>query len=190
MPSPRDFNRPWTIHLSASVKWPTSNHVQSSWFHPVDPNLFGLVIGMSCFEMCKGRRGTVHSLPVLLPCFTSTPYDMLWITHQVLRKMDYSDRIYNTSGTGVKTCGSARNICKRKLTRMDLHFLKSQFVAFFFHQSKLISTQLSTDAELTLGLLPAGSRPRTKSVVVPGLLSLCLCQHSKYSPSIISIDLQ
>lgn len=69
-------------------------------------------------------------------------------------------------------------------------FKKSQFVAFFFHQSKLISTQLSTDAELTLGLLPAGSRPRTKSVVVPGLLSLCLCQHSKYSPSIISIDLQ
>lgn len=69
-------------------------------------------------------------------------------------------------------------------------FFKKPVCSFFFHQSKLISTQLSTDAELTLGLLPAGSRPRTKSVVVPGLLCLCLCQHSKYSPSIISIDLQ
>lgn len=50
--NPRDFNKLQTI--SASVKWASSNHVQSPWFHLVDPNWFGPVIGMSCFEMCRG----------------------------------------------------------------------------------------------------------------------------------------
>lgn len=82
----------------------------------MDPNWFGLVIGMSCFEMCGDRRGIVHSMPVLLPCFTSSPYDMPQMTCQVLREMDYSWRICNVRrkeiGVNVETYISLKNLAK------------------------------------------------------------------------------
>ncbi len=94
------------------------------------------------WDVYRGRLGSVHSLPVLLPCFTSTPYDMFWITHQVLRKMDYSERIYNTSGTEVKTCGWVLQTyaALRKPTEIDLNLCKAFCVAFLTGQTHVNST--------------------------------------------------
>ena len=150
-------------------------------FRPVDPNWFELVIGTSRFETCSGGRES---------CLQTTPYDMLCITHRVLGKMDYSEAILSDFPAQEERRvdeSSEKTYVTHSTGWNWLEFWKCQCVAFCTVRTQ--PPNLSVDTTLTSGLLPAGSGPRTITVVSPGLRSQCFCQRSTPPPSIISIDL-